>query len=934
VNIHSSSSRKNLYLLDGSGLIFRSYHALPPLTRSSDGLPIGAIAGVCNKIYQIIRNTHELRGWEASHIAAIFDARGKTFRHDLYPEYKANRPPPPDDLIHQFELVRAATRAFGLLTIESPGFEADDIIATLARQGEQEGFDVIIVSSDKDMLQLVSDKVRVWDGKNDSLTTFDGVLKKFGVLPEKVIDVLALAGDASDNVPGAPGIGVKIAAQLINDYGSLDNLLELTDTIPQTKRRQVLIDKKEQILLSRELVTLKHDIQLPCTVHDCWLKQFDPDAALSFLSAMELHSICNRVAQHSGVSMDTITPNPELKSHKPASESISSLPQKKQHVVQDQYTLIRTIHSLEQYLIDIQDRGIISMCVIQPPKVNGSQDQIILGLSIESGEGICVTFSTSSLTNSMQNGELYSDFDHKNDIFTRDDIRGILSPILADSSIIKVGFDLKETLSLLKMQSFQAENINDVSLMTYILSHGQYPQTPETILHNYAEHIPASIHENLKELETNSTAHNKAAIHANALQYLYPYLKRQLVKMHLYTIYESLERPMLKVLLAMESEGIRIDIQKLRELSVQFQTEMASLESKIYEISECPFNIASTQKTAEILFKKLQLPSGRKTKTGAYGTDSDILENLAQQGHIICSNILKWRHLSKLRSTYCESLQKHVNPQTSRIHTTFHLAATSTGRLSSSSPNLQNIPVRTLEGQSIRSSFVPSDDCYLVSFDYNQVELRILAHIANVSALKEAFDNDIDIHRMIASQVFEIAPDSVSEDMRQRAKAINFGIIYGISAYGLAKQLKIPPNEAKNLINRYFEQFPEIRCYMTNVVAQAHAVGYVSTLFGRKIHIKRVSNRGGTTDNLHERAAINAPIQGSASDIIRKAMIKIYNIQSKNSKMLLQIHDELIFEIKKTEFNSEAIQISNIMENAHKHTLMEKISMSVNVNKL
>ena len=901
----------HLHLIDGSGFIFRAYHALPPLTRKSDGLPVGAVSGFCNMLFKIIEDQ---KGSNApTHLVVVFDAKGKTFRSDIYPEYKMNRPPAPEDLVPQFPLTRDATRAFGLACIEQEGFEADDIMATLAIQARDAGGHVTIVSSDKDLMQLVGNGVEMYDAMKNKRIGSEQVVEKFGVGPNRVIDVQSLAGDSVDNVPGAPGIGIKTAALLINEYGDLDSLLERASEIKQPKRRETLIDNADQIRTSRDLVTLKTDMKMDCDLDDFAVHAPDPEVMLKFLSEMEFRTMSARIANKFGVSA------PEIKVSDKSNAENNIIELKHIPINTKNYELIDNINDLNRWVKKIYQRGYVAV----DTETTGLNDMIVdlvgICLSVEIGEACYIPLGHTDGEDDLFGGaSLCSGQINLEEVLT------ILRPVLQDSSIIKIGQNIKYDTKIFARYNINLTPVDDTMLLSYAINGGKHNHGMDYLSERYLDHKPISIKSLLGTGKSAITfdkvpisdAVNYAAEDADITLRLWKLFKPMLHANSVTKVYEKLERPLIPVLAKMEMDGIKVDRNTLSRMSNNFAQSMSGLEAEIYDLAGQSFNVGSPKQLGEILFDKLELPGGKKGKTGAYGTGVDVLEDLASEGHELPVKVLDWRQMSKLKSTYTDALQGHINPNTGRVHTSYVISGASTGRLSSTDPNLQNIPIRSEAGRKIREAFIAEEGNVLLSLDYSQIELRILAHIAKIDTLKQAFHEGQDIHALTASQMFNVPLDNMDPMIRRQAKAINFGVIYGISGFGLARNLRIPRKEAQSFIDTYFERFPGIRTYMDETVSFAKENGYVETLFGRKIHTSEI-NAKGPQAGFAKRAAINAPIQGTAADIIRRAMVQMPNaIAHLPVKMLLQVHDELIFEVSKDALNDTTEVVRKIMEKA------------------
>ncbi|WP_282181282.1 DNA polymerase I [Aliiroseovarius marinus] len=898
----------HLHLVDGSAFIFRAYHALPPLTRKSDGLPIGAVAGFCNMLFKFIEDN---AGADApTHVAVIFDHSGKTFRSDIYPEYKANRPPAPEDLRPQFPLTRDATRAFNIACIEVEGFEADDIIATLARQADEAGGRVTILSSDKDLMQLVGGGVEMLDPMKNKRIGVEGVEEKFGVGPNRVVDVQALAGDSVDNVPGAPGIGIKTAALLINEFGDLDTLLERAEEIKQPKRRQTLIEKADQIRISRQLVKLDDQMDLDVAFEDLELKDPEPETLLNFLAEMEFRTLTNRVAGKLGMDAPEIA-QPEG-GDAPAAPEMPAIDPEKYEWVKDMDALAAWIdraYARGYVAFDTETTGLNEMLV----------DLVGISLAVEAGEAcyIPLTHKTS------QADDLFGGSDLAEGQLPLDQVISALKPMLEDPAILKIGQNMKYDAKILARYGVNVAPIDDTMLMSYAQNAGLHGHGMDKLSEEYLSHGPISIKSLLGTGKSAITfdrvpiedAVKYAAEDADITLRLWQILKPRLHSNHVTRVYERLERPLVPVLAQMEMTGIKVDREVLSRMSNAFAQKMAGYEAELHEIAGRDFNVQSPAQVGEILFGEMELPGGKKTKTGQWSTPADVLEDLAAE-HPFAARVLDYRQLQKLKSTYTDALQDHIHPETGRVHTSYLQTGANTGRMASSDPNLQNIPVRSEEGRRIREAFVAPEGTKLISLDYSQIELRILAHMAGIDALKQAFRDGHDIHAMTASEMFDVPLDEMTPDIRRQAKAINFGVIYGISGFGLARNLRIPRSEAQGFIDRYFERFPGIRKYMDTTIEFAKEHKRVETLFGRRIHTPEIGAKGPQA-GFAKRAAINAPIQGTAADIIRRAMIRMPDAIAKlPAKMLLQVHDELIFEVDENAVDEVIETVRHVMEGA------------------
>ena len=914
----------HLHLIDGSGFIFRAYHALPPLTRKSDGLPIGAVSGFCNMLYKFVEDQ---KGIDApTHVAVIFDAKGKTFRSDIYPDYKANRPPAPEDLVPQFPLTRDATRAFNLSCIEQAGLEADDIIATLATQARDRGGRVTIISSDKDLMQLVGNGVDMLDAMKNKRIDSDGVFEKFGVKPDRVIDVQSLAGDSVDNVPGAPGIGVKTAALLINEYGDLESLLERASEIKQPKRKDTLINFADQIRISRDLVTLKVDADIEVSLEDLEVKEPDSTELLKFLNEMEFRTLTNRIAAKLGVDAPV---NEQKIAQGSEGSSINTNIMSFNSV---DYSCVQELGTLQNWISKISERGWVAV----DTETTGLDDMVaeLVGicLCVEVGEACYIPLNHKSGDDDLFGGSKLAP-----NQLPLQKVLELLKPIFEDPAIIKIGQNIKYDMKILSRYNIDIFPIDDTMLLSYALNGGAHNHGMDSLSSRYLDHSPISIKSLLGSGKSAITfdqlsiaeAVDYAAEDADITLRLWKLFKPLLHKSRVTKVYEILERPLVSVLAEMERNGIKVDRDTLSRMSNSFAQKMAGLEDEIFEAAGRSFNVGSPKQLGEILFDEMEIPGGKKGKTGAYATGADVLEDLIVEGYDFPSKVLDWRQLSKLKSTYTDALQDHINVDTGRVHTSYSMAGTSTGRLSSTDPNLQNIPIRTEDGRRIREAFICDEGSVLLSLDYSQIELRILAQIADIDSLKEAFYQGQDIHALTASQMFDVPLDKMDPMIRRQAKAINFGIIYGISGYGLARNLRIPRKEAQAFIEKYFERFPGIKDYMESTVSFAKENGYVQTLFGRRIHTPEINTRGPQA-GFSKRAAINAPIQGTAADIIRRAMIKMPGmIKQLPAKMLLQVHDELLFEVRKEAVDETISIVKDVMETASLPALEMSIPLTV-----
>ncbi|MFT4954073.1 MAG: DNA polymerase-1 [Brevundimonas sp.] len=924
-----------LYLIDASAYIFRAYHALPPLTRKSDGLPVGAVQGYCNMLWKLMR---DFKGEDGpTHLAAIFDHSEKTFRNQLYDQYKAHRPPPPEDLVPQFALVREATAAFGLPCVELPGYEADDLIATYACKARDMGGKAVIVSSDKDLMQLIGDGVVMYDPMKDAVLEHEAVMAKFGVGPDKVVDVQALIGDSTDNVPGAPGIGVKTASALIAEYGDLDTLLARAGEIKQNKRRETLIEYADQIRLSRELVRLTCDAPAPEPIEDFAVRDPDPAVLSAFLDKMEFRTLARRVGDGKAPDKDGATfPNGGLRA-KPVSAPVAtpryapaeSVTPAEPHLFDtDAYECVTTIEALEVWIAEAKAAGVIGFDT-ETDSLSSSHAELC-GLSLATGPNRACYIPLTHEHPGEADGGGGLDFEGagrtRPDQIEIEEALAKLKPLLEAPSVLKVGQNIKYDLAVMKRHGIAVAPIDDTMLISYVLGGGLHPHGMDELAKRHLGHEPIAFktvagtgkaQKSFRHVEL-KPATCYAAEDADVTLRLWRILKPQLAAEGLTNAYETLERGMPAVLADMEIAGIRVNPDKLRTLSSEFGMRMAELEIKAHELAGRPFNLGSPKQIGEILFGEMGLEGGKKTASGQWGTDASVLEELALT-HDLPRTLLDWRQLAKLKGTYTDALVQAADPETHRVHTSFQLAAASTGRLASSDPNLQNIPIRTETGRQIRQAFIARDGHVLISADYSQIELRLLAHIGDIPELKAAFKAGLDIHAATASEMFDVPLADMTPETRRRAKAINFGIIYGISAFGLAAQLGIGQGEAGAYIKTYFERFPGIRDYMDRTKALVREQGYVTTLFGRRVHVPAIHSNSGAERQFGERAAINAPIQGAAADIIRRAMMKMPGAlrdAGLQTRMLLQVHDELVFEAPEAEADRAMAVIRKVMETA------------------
>jgi DNA polymerase-1 len=904
----------HLHLIDGSAFIFRAYHALPPLTRKSDGLPVGAVAGFCNLLWGEI--TAPRRDNAPTHLAVIFDAGSKTFRNDIYALYKANRPELPQDLRPQFAYTRSATRAFNVPCIEVDGFEADDIIATYSRMARQAGGTATIISSDKDLMQLMGDGIDMHDPMKNKRLTLEDVAEKFGVAPNRVVDVQALAGDSVDNVPGAPGIGLKTAALLINEYGDLETLLARAGEIKQPKRREALVDNQDQIRISRQLVQLDDAVPGLPSLDGYALAKPDPDTVMAFLREMEFNTLTRRVAEKLGIKAPAITESSGYQvvgAHEDGAGAIEQLPF--DHAA---YESITTMARLNDWIADIYAAGHVAVDTETTSLDEMRAELVGISLCVQAGRAAYIP-----LGHKVGKDDLFGGNDLAAGQLPLADVLAALRPVLTDASVQKIGQNMKYDWKIFARHGIEIAPFDDTMLMSYAMQAGLNGHGMDALSEKYLGHNPIPIKDLIGSGKSQitfdrvaiETAVKYAAEDADVTLRLWQMFKPQLHRAQVTRVYETLERPLVPVLARMEMTGIEVNRATLARMSGAFAQKMAQLEDEIQTAAGQPFNVGSPKQLGEILFDKLGLPGGEKGKTGAYATGADILEDLATEHHLP-GLVLDWRQLAKLKSTYTDALQDHINPDSGRVHTSYSISGAITGRLASTDPNLQNIPIRSEEGRRIREAFVAPKGKVLVSLDYSQIELRILAHMADLPALKAAFKDGIDIHAMTASEMFSVPLDQMTPDIRRRAKAINFGVIYGISGFGLARNLRIPRSEAQGFIDRYFERFPGIKDYMAATVKFAQERGFVQTLFGRKIHTPEI-NAKGPSAGFAKRAAINAPIQGTAADVIRRAMVRMDSaIAHLPAKMLLQVHDELLFEVDEDAAADLIAAARNVMQNA------------------
>jgi DNA polymerase-1 len=963
----------HLFLVDGSGYIFRAYHALPPLNRKSDGLPTSAVLGFCNMVWKLMQDARNTDvGVTPTHFAVIFDYSSKTFRNELYADYKANRSAPPDDLIPQFGLIREATRAFSLPCVEMEGFEADDIIATYARLACETGADTTIISSDKDLMQLVGPTVSMYDPMKDRQIGVPEVIEKWGVPPEKMIDLQAMMGDSVDNVPGVPGIGQKTAAQLLEQFGDLDTLLARAGEIKQEKRRQTIIDNADKARISRELVRLKNDVPMTEGLDELVLQQPDGPKLIAFLKTMEFTTLTRRVAEATGTDAAEITPAPVVvdltdvhgpdvgAGAKPAEAAAEGAAAglagalvtngkvntptglagaraqaaAGARIDHKRYACIRHRAELEQWIAEARETGVVAFRTETTSLDPMQAEPVGFALALKPGKaGYIPVGHRTSAADLLGGGRV-------DDQMSLDEALAALEPLLADPSVLKIGHNLKYDWLTMHRRGVDIAPFDDTMLISYVIGAGTGAHDIATLSEKWLGHstIPfkdlvgsgkSLVTFDLVDIERATTYATEGADMALRL---WTILKPKLVADGLVSVYERLERPLVPVLARMEERGISVDRQMLSRLSGEFAQRAAALEEEVYQAAGERFTIGSPKQLGDILFGRMGLPGGTKTKSGQWSTTAQLLEELAAEGYELPRRIVDWRQLTKLKSTYTDALPEYINPETKRLHTSYALASTPTGRISSSEPNLQNIPIRTAEGRRIRTAFIADPGNKLVSADYSQIELRVLAHIADIPQLRQAFEDGVDIHAMTASEMFNVPVEGMPADVRRRAKAINFGIIYGISAFGLANQLSIERSEAGEYIKKYFERFPGIRDYMDSRKQMARDKGYVETIFGRRIHYPEIRSSNPSVRSFNERASINAPIQGSAADIIRRAMIRMDDALAAaklSARMLLQVHDELIFEVADDEVAATLPVVKSVMEGSAMPAVALRVPLQV-----
>ncbi|WP_075998238.1 DNA polymerase I [Salaquimonas pukyongi] len=956
-------SGDHLFLVDGSAYIFRAYHALPPLTRKSDGLPVGAVSGFCNMLWKLLQEARDTSvGVVPTHFAVIFDYSSKTFRNEIFPEYKANRSEPPEDLRPQFGLIREATRAFNLPCIETEGYEADDLIATYAKEATRAGGDVTIISSDKDLMQLIGPNVSMYDSMKDRQMGVPEVIEKWGVPPEKMIDLQALSGDSTDNIPGVPGIGPKTAAQLLEEYGDLETLLARAGEIKQNKRRENLIEHADLARISKKLVTLVDDVPLEVPLDALVLEATDGPKLVAFLKAMEFTTLTRKVGEVTETDLAAVEPaavtsdiweemrGPDSDGSGKAGTGgagESGGTWTPQGLVQARaeaaiagefdasvYETVRTKDALNGWVEAAREGGFVAVDT-ETTSLDPMQAELV-GISLATAPGKACYIP---LAHTEGSGDLLGGGRSEGQLEETDALR-LLKPMLEDSAILKIGQNMKYDWLIFAERNIELTPFDDTMLLSYVLDAGRGGHGMDDLARRWLGHECITYKSLTGTGKSKITfeqvdiakATEYAAEDADVTLRLWQVLKPRLAAEGLASVYERLERPLADVLARMEQRGISVDRQILSRLSGELGQAAASVEQEIYELAGETFNIGSPKQLGDILFGKLNLPGASKTKTGQWSTSAQVLDDLAAEGHELPRKIVGWRQLTKLKSTYTDALPDYINPRTGRVHTSYAMASTSTGRLSSSEPNLQNIPIRTEEGRRIRTAFVAEQGNKLVSADYSQIELRVLAHIADIPQLRQAFADGLDIHAMTASEMFNVPVEGMDPMVRRRAKAINFGIIYGISAFGLANQLGIERSEASDYIKKYFERFPGIKDYMEETKRNCREHGYVETIFGRRAHYPEIKASNPQMRAFNERAAINAPIQGSAADIIRRAMIRMdaaIEEAGLSARMLLQVHDELIFEMPESEVEACLPVICKVMEDAPFPALELKVPLQV-----
>ena len=947
----------HVYLIDASGFIFRAYHALPQLTRKSDGLPVGAVSGFCNMLWKVLEDLKA--GDQPTHFACIFDAGAITFRNELYDQYKAQRPPPPEDLIPQFPLVRRAAIAFGQPALEMKGFEADDLIATYSRQAAAKGARVSIVSADKDLMQLIDDRICMLDTVKDRKICAPEVFEKFGVTPDKVIDVQALCGDSVDNVPGVPGIGIKTAALLIQEYGDLETLLARADEIKQPKRRESLIEHAEKARLSKVLVTLKDDVPVEIPLEELGVSDPAPGPLLAFLQEMEFRTLTTRVSQTLGVegapapsssaggaalanalAAEKINggakPTATAASNGAPGDSVAPVVAENAPFNLDSYETVTTVERLAEWIVSARRQGFFAVDTETDGLNPVGASLVGVSMALDAGKACYIPLAHGANKTDLLSEERPVQIEMATAI-------DLLKPLLEDPSVLKIGQNIKYDISIFRGVGIEVSPIDDTMLMSFVLEAGQHNHGMDELSELHLGHKPVPIKELIgtgkSQITFDQVAVDKAtryaAEDADVTFRLWERLKPRLSNEGVATVYETMDRPLIPVVSDMERAGVLVDRERLSRLSGEFAQRMAALEDEAHKLAGRSFNLGSPKQVGEILFDEMKLGDvvgAKRTKTGAWATGADALEDLAAYGHELPKVLLDWRMLSKLRSTYTETLSEAIDRNTGRVHTSYSLAGAQTGRLASTDPNLQNIPIRTEEGRKIREAFIAAPGNVLLSADYSQIELRLLAHVADIPSLRQAFQDGIDIHAMTASEMFGVPVKGMDPMIRRNAKAINFGIIYGISGFGLARQLSIPREEAAAYIKKYFQKFPGIQDYMEQYRAFGREHGYVETIFGRKVWLPQIKSPNGAERSFGERQAINAPLQGSAADIIKRAMIrmpKALEDAGLKAKMLLQVHDELVFECPEKEAKKLAELASTVMSRAPLPAVEMKVPLVV-----
>jgi DNA polymerase I len=932
-----------LTLVDGSGYIFRAFHGLPPLTRKSDGAPIGAVSGFCNMIFKLLADERDSE--QPTHLAVIFDASGPTFRNEIYEAYKANRPPAPEDLVPQFPMIREATRAFGLPCIELAGYEADDLIATYARQAAEKGAKVRILSSDKDLMQLITDQIRLYDPMKDRPMGPEAVLEKFGVAPEQVIDVQALAGDSTDNVPGAPGIGVKTAAELLSVYGTLENLLDHAHEIKQPKRRETLIAFREQIEVSKRLVTLMQDVPVLEHLEHFGVREPEPTVLLDFLRKMELRTLTGRVeaglrrdgyvadqAPHLPLPSGAASINESDGTGDETPKNFAGIPQSVFTPIDTaSYETITSLERLQDWVARAKNQGYLAFDT-ETASLNSSSGILVgLSLAVEPGLACYVPIGHRGAGEMGVTGDLFGGSQESVALIPGQlsliEIIDTLKPLLEDDAVLKIGQNIKYDVSVLAQHGVNIAPIDDTMLMSFALDAGRNNHGMDDLSERLLGHKPIAFKDvcgtGKAQISFDQVPIERATCYAaedaDVTLRLWHILKPRLVQERSTTVYETLERPLVRVVAAMERAGVKVDVGELSRLSLDFAQRMVAFEAIAHTQAGEVFNLGSPKQLGEILFDKMSLPGGKKTATGQWATGAEALEDLAAQGHELPRTLVDWRMLAKLKSTYTDNLKAAIDPISGRVHTSYNMVGAATGRLSSTDPNLQNIPIRTEEGRRIRRAFVAEPGHVLISADYSQIELRLLAHVGDIPQLKKAFVDGLDIHAMTASEMFGVPLEGMDPMVRRKAKAINFGIIYGISAFGLARQLSIPQGEARDYIATYKQRFPGIQAYMDSMKAMAREKTYVETIFGRRCWVPGIHAKSQAEQAFAERQAINAPLQGAAADIIKRAMIRLPDAIAEaglDARMLLQVHDELVFEAPSSQADATCALVVQVMEKA------------------